>query len=64
VALLLREENGRVKGSLRTNYDEVNVAKIAQNWGGGGHKKASGFSLPGRLARTEKGWKVIKENNY
>ena len=62
VALLLREENGRIKGSLRTNSDEVDVAQIAANWGGGGHKKAAGFSINGRLEETEKGWKVIKEN--
>lgn len=61
VALFLREESGRVKGSLRTNDEEVDVAKIAQNWGGGGHKKAAGFSLVGRLVKTETGWKVVKE---
>lgn len=60
VALFLREEGGVVKGSLRTNSDEIDVAKIAANWGGGGHKKASGFTIEGRLAKTEKGWKVIK----
>ena len=60
VALLLREEEDRVKGSLRTNYDEIDVAQIAADFGGGGHKKASGFSVKGRLQRTEKGWKIIK----
>jgi len=60
VALLLREENGRIKGSFRTNSDEIDVARLAQNWGGGGHKKAAGFSIIGRLQATENGWKVIK----
>jgi len=59
VALLLREENGRVKGSLRTNYEEIDMVKIAKNWGGGGHKKAAGFSISGRLEKTQTGWKVI-----
>jgi len=59
VALFLREDGDFVKGSLRTNSDIIDVAKIAQNWGGGGHKKAAGFSLLGRLARTAGGWKVI-----
>lgn len=59
VALLLREENDKVKGSLRTNDEEIDVAKIAQNWGGGGHKKAAGFSLDGRLVKTKTGWKVV-----
>lgn len=60
VALLLREENKQVKGSLRTNTEEIDVAKIAKNWGGGGHKKAAGFSISGRLEETETGWKVVK----
>lgn len=59
VGLLLREEEGRVKGSLRTIRDDIDVSKIAQNWNGGGHKKAAGFSLPGRLVRVQNGWKVI-----
>jgi phosphoesterase RecJ-like protein len=61
VALLLREENGRVKGSLRTNYEDLDMVKIAKNWGGGGHKKAAGFSIPGCLEKTETGWKVINK---
>lgn len=60
VALLLREEGHLVKGSLRTNDEEVDVAKIARNWGGGGHKKAAGFTIEGKLARTEEGWKVVR----
>ena len=60
VALLLREEDDKVKGSLRTNDDEIDVAKIAAGYGGGGHKKASGFSVKGRLEKTETGWKVIR----
>ncbi len=60
VALLLREEDGRVKGSLRTTADDIDLAHIAQNWGGGGHKKAAGFTIEGHLLRTENGWKVVK----
>lgn len=60
VALFLREENGKVKGSLRTNLDDVDVAQLAGNWGGGGHKKAAGFSVAGKLQATETGWKIIK----
>ena len=61
VALLLREEGDKIKGSLRTNDDEIDVAAIARNFGGGGHKKAAGFSLEGRLTRTEKGWNVTNK---
>ncbi|MFA5131542.1 MAG: DHH family phosphoesterase [Patescibacteria group bacterium] len=60
VALLLREEGGRVKGSFRTTAEDIDVAKLAQNWGGGGHKKAAGFSIKGRLKETENGWSVLR----
>lgn len=58
VALLLREENDIIKASLRTNDKDINVAELAANFGGGGHRKAAGFSLKGKLIRTEDGWKV------
>ncbi len=58
VAMFLREEDGRIKGSLRSNSDEVDVAAIARKMGGGGHKKSAGFSLRGRLIKTAKGWAV------
>ena len=63
VALLLREEDGKIKGSLRSNNSEIDVAKIAGQFGGGGHKKAAGFSLPGKLIRTDKGWKIRRLEN-
>lgn len=45
VSILLREhENNKIKGSLRSKSD-ADVAKIAQSFGGGGHKKAAGFTL-------------------
>ncbi|NCO00078.1 hypothetical protein GW920_03060 [Candidatus Falkowbacteria bacterium] len=58
VALLLREEGDRVKGSLRTGANNVDVAEIARSFGGGGHKKAAGFSLAGSLVKTTVGWNV------
>lgn len=46
VALVLREgEDGILKGSLRTAKEKIDVSKIARIFGGGGHAKASGFSL-------------------
>ncbi|MFA6417445.1 MAG: bifunctional oligoribonuclease/PAP phosphatase NrnA [Patescibacteria group bacterium] len=60
LALFLREENGRVKGSLRTNSDEIDVAKLAQGFGGGGHKRAAGFIQEGHLEETENGWRIVK----
>lgn len=50
-ALLSEDKNGNIKGSLRTRRDDINVSKIAGHFGGGGHKKASGFSLHGYLSK-------------
>jgi len=56
--LLYTEDNtGNVKASLRTQQEEVNVAKIAENFGGGGHSKAAGFKVPGHLEK-ETSWQI------
>ena len=45
VAILLRqEEDGRIKVSLRSK-NEVDVSAIATGFGGGGHKRAAGFTV-------------------
>lgn len=44
VACMLREQGGVVRGSLRAK-DETDVAAIAREFGGGGHKAAAGFTL-------------------
>lgn len=60
VALLLYEtSDGKIKGSLRTEDENVDVAKIAELMGGGGHKKASGFALSGKFVRESEGWKIV-----
>ncbi|MDP2691960.1 MAG: bifunctional oligoribonuclease/PAP phosphatase NrnA [Candidatus Gracilibacteria bacterium] len=57
--ILSEEEGGKVKGSLRTIRDDVNVSEIASEFGGGGHVKAAGFTIPGKLER-EVQWKVVE----
>ncbi len=57
-SLLLSERDGKVKGSLRTFRDDVDVSAMAQKFDGGGHKKAAGFAMEGRL-EPEVRWKVI-----
>lgn len=47
--ILSHDPDGNVRGSLRTRRDDVNVSEIAGTFGGGGHKKASGFTLKGKL---------------
>lgn len=60
-SLLLSERGNLIKGSLRTLRDDVNVAKIAAAFGGGGHVKAAGFAVPGSLERTEV-WKIADKS--
>ncbi len=52
VAVLFRELAGEVKVSLRAK-GEVNVARIAARFGGGGHPNAAGTVLKGDLARAK-----------
>jgi bifunctional oligoribonuclease and PAP phosphatase NrnA len=53
-AFLVEQEEGRVKGSLRSDPTKgVDVSRIARALGGGGHKYASGFSFHGQLQEAE-----------
>ncbi len=53
LALLFRElANGRIKVSFRS-VGEVNVAELAEQFGGGGHRKAAGASLEGVLSEAQ-----------
>ncbi|NTW13633.1 MAG: bifunctional oligoribonuclease/PAP phosphatase NrnA [Candidatus Moranbacteria bacterium] len=48
-----------VRGSLRTEpHKGIDVSAIAKSFGGGGHKYASGFEIPGRIFETSTGWEV------
>lgn len=49
-ALLINDDRkGNVKGSMRTSSELIDLSKIASIYGGGGHKKASGFCIPGKI---------------
>ncbi len=58
-SLILSEKGGKVKGSLRTLRDDVDVSQMAGKFSGGGHKKAAGFALSGKL-QPEVRWKVVE----
>ena len=47
--LLSEDAKGNVKGSCRTQRDDVDLSQITSVFGGGGHKKAAGFTIPGKL---------------
>ena len=57
--MVVREvEPNVVKGSFRTTRDDVDVGRLAELLGGGGHQKAAGFTVPGSLAKKEACWYI------
>src|SRR5947207_14570684 len=58
LAMLFRHvSSGRIKVSFRS-MGEVDVAALAHEFGGGGHHRAAGASLPGTMAEVEE--KVLR----
>jgi phosphoesterase RecJ-like protein len=59
IILALRETaDGKIKGSLRT-VENIDVSAFARALGGGGHKKAAGFTMEGKLEETDDGWRIV-----
>ena len=57
--LFYQVSDDTVRGSLRTEpHKGVDVSEIAKSFGGGGHRYASGFEIPGRIFETSYGWEV------
>ena len=46
----MEQPDGGVKVSFRSR--RIDVAKLAEQFGGGGHRAASGATLPGPLAES------------
>ena len=44
--LLNEDARGNIKGSFRTQREDVDVAELAGQFGGGGHRNAASFPLP------------------
>jgi len=49
VAILFREEQGKIKVSFRSKDRAIDVNKIALKFGGGGHRQASGCTITGKI---------------
>jgi bifunctional oligoribonuclease and PAP phosphatase NrnA len=49
MSMLVVIHSDHTKFSLRTTRDSVDVSKLAQYFGGDGHKKAAGFTVPWRV---------------
>ena len=50
---------GNIRASVRTEDDHVDVAHLAAVFGGGGHKKASGFTINGEISISNSSWKIV-----
>lgn len=62
VVCVFREtEDGKVKASLRTTAPEGDVRALAERYGGGGHKKAAGYTLKGKIIEKPEQWGVEVE---
>jgi phosphoesterase RecJ-like protein len=59
--VIYQADDTTIKGSLRAEkHGNIDVSAIAHTLGGGGHKLASGFSLPGQIVVEKNGgWKII-----
>lgn len=59
VLLLVESSDGVLRGSWRSCRDDINVAKLSNYLGGGGHAKAAGFQLRSRLVHDGKHWQIV-----
>lgn len=57
--LLCELPNNIIKVSLRTENNKIDVAQLASLFGGGGIKKAAGFSFSGRFRQVGGRWKIV-----
>ncbi|MEI7452245.1 MAG: bifunctional oligoribonuclease/PAP phosphatase NrnA [Candidatus Falkowbacteria bacterium] len=56
VVLIREDDEQRLKVNLRTSSNNVNLSSLAQIFGGGGHVKASGFLISGKINKNNSGW--------
>ncbi len=54
---------GKVKGSLRTLNQSLDLTQYARIMGGGGHKQACGFTVEGKLI-FERQWKIDTQGKF
>lgn len=60
VVMVIRElADGKIKGSLRSTDEMMDVSRLAKVLGGGGHKKAAAFVIEGRLKQNQFGWEIV-----
>lgn len=57
--LFFETPEGTIRASLRTEKDNVDISKIAHLFGGGGHKKAAGFTINADLELNGSEWQIV-----
>lgn len=61
ILVLYELGDGTVKGSMRTTRDDVDVSRWAKRLGGGGHKKAAGFTIENaRITDGASAWAIFE----
>ncbi len=63
ILVLTQSVPGIIKGSLRTTNPLLDVSEFAKLYGGGGHKKAAGFTINGTLIITNNSYEIIPPSN-
>jgi phosphoesterase RecJ-like protein len=58
IMILREEEDGVIKGSLRSSHPSADISKLAKFFGGGGHPKSSGFSIAGKLEKINNNYQI------
>ncbi len=58
IVLLKEKEDGAISASVRTTNPSVDAAKIAENFGGGGHNQAAGFRIS-NMSLMDAEYKII-----
>lgn len=57
--LLIKSQGDSIRVSMRTTKDNVDVGRLAEMFGGGGHRKAAGFAIKGKLETSEGKVRVV-----
>ena len=57
--LFYETKDAQIRASIRTEDDAVDVSRLAAIFGGGGHKKASGFTINGSFKIDDSNWKIV-----
>jgi len=56
VILFREESDGKIKASLRTSDPAIDISRLAAIFSGGGHAKASGLVVKGKINSSNDGW--------